>query len=125
LVGVVVVGVVGVFGYRAWRNRVVAHIRITQIPPGEAPESIRRAWVGVALPLRRAESQPQRLETLGAVSNEGVEIATGYVVDGQMAVRSLEAHAPDAARWWRENAPHVVARGYRLCFPSRVCERVG
>src|SRR5262249_46279809 len=44
----VVVCVVGlIFGVRAWKNRTVAHLRILRMPPGEAPEATRRAWVGV------------------------------------------------------------------------------
>jgi hypothetical protein len=125
LAAVVVVVGAAVFGVRAWKNRVVGHLRIVDTPPGEAPEEIRRAWVGVELPLRRGEGEPQQLTTVGAVSNEGPELTTGYVVDGRAAVRALESHAPDAAEWWRQHAPHVLARRYRLCFPCRCCERIG
>jgi hypothetical protein len=125
IAGVVGAGVAVALGIRAWRNRAIAYVRITHTPPGEAPEEIRRAWVGVELPLRRAEVEPQQLPTVGAVSNQGWECTTGYIVDGRTAVRCLASHSPDAALWWRENAPHVVASGYRLCFPSAVCERLG
>jgi hypothetical protein len=40
-------------------------------------------------------------------------------------VRILAATAPEAAAWWRLNAPHVVVGGYLLVFPAEVCERVG
>src|SRR5262245_29015032 len=33
-------------------------VRVTAVPPGEAPEDVRRAWVGLELPLAR--SGPQR-----------------------------------------------------------------
>ncbi|HVS39553.1 MAG TPA: hypothetical protein VMS17_28610 [Gemmataceae bacterium] len=125
LAGVVVVGVVVLIwiAVRAAQNRVIGHVRIIQTPPGEAPDDIRRAWVGVELPLRPGEGQPRRMESVGAVSNEGPAVADGYIVDGASAVNALAAQSPEAAAWWRQNAPHVVAPGYRLFFPAEVCER--
>jgi hypothetical protein len=49
-------------------NRTVAYVRIVRTPPGEAPEEIRRAWVGVELPLRRHETNPQCHPTEGVLS---------------------------------------------------------
>jgi hypothetical protein len=111
-------------GWSVWRNRTVDHLRIIRTPPGEAPEEIRRAWVGVELPLRRWETEPDRHLTVGALSQKAPEMAAGYAVDGRAAVKALASHSPEAAAWWRENAPQVLARGYRLWFPSDVCERV-
>jgi hypothetical protein len=122
LVGVVLAGV---FAVHAWRNRTVAYVRIIHTPPGEAPEEIRRAWVGLELPLRRGESEPRPLETVGVLSNQDPEVTTGYVVDGRKAVKSLGSRSPEAAAWWRENAPQVIRPGYWLLFPSAVCERMG
>jgi hypothetical protein len=124
---VVVVGsVVGlVFGVRAWRNRTVAHLLILRTPPGEAPEEIRRAWVGIELPLRRGETEPRDFQSVGVLSQQGAAMATGYAVLGRAAVDALASQSPEAAAWWREKAPHVIARGYRLWFPSDVCGRVG
>jgi hypothetical protein len=113
-----------VFAGRAWTNRTVAHLRILRIPPGEAPEDIRRAWVGVALPLSQCESTPRQKETMGVLSNQEEGTATGYAVGGRKAVNALETQAPDAASWWRENASHVLAKGYQLFFPLDTCERV-
>jgi hypothetical protein len=126
IVVVAVAAIAGlVYGIRAWTNRTVAHLRILGLPPGEAPESIRRAWVGVELPLRRGQTEPNRVGSLGVLSRQGPEVSMGYLVDGSAAVAALASQAPEAAAWWRENAPHVIASGYRLFFPSDVCERVG
>jgi hypothetical protein len=114
-----------VFAVHAWRNQTVAHLRILRLPPGEAPEEIRRAWVGMELPLRRGETEPRTLQSVGVVSQQGPEVTTGYTVDGRRAVAALASQVPEAAAWWRENAPHVVVSGYRLFFPLEVCERVG
>jgi hypothetical protein len=35
----------------------MASIRITKVPAGEAPEEIRRAWVGLVLPLADDEAR--------------------------------------------------------------------
>jgi hypothetical protein len=106
-------------------NRTVAHLRIVRTPHGEAPEEIRRAWVGVELPLRRSETEPGTHLTEGILSRGDLVSAAGYAVDGRAAVKALESHAPEAAAWWRKYAPHVLSRGYRFLFPSDVCERAG
>ena len=106
-----------------WSNRTVAHLRIVQTPPGEAPEEIRRAWVGAELPLRRHEIEPGAHMSEGILSRNGLVTATGYSVDGRAAIKVLASHAPEAAAWWRKNAPHVLERGYRFLFSPEVCER--
>ncbi len=119
-------GIAGlVFGVRAWGNRAVAHLRILRTPPGEAPEEIRRAWVGIELPLRRGETEPACFQTVGVLSHRHLEIGTGYAVDGRAAVKALASHSPEAAVWWREHAPHVLEPGYRFWFACEVCQRVG
>lgn len=126
IVAAVVVIFVIVLMVRSYRNRpsAIVHIRIVTLPPGEAPESIRRAWVGMELPLAVGEGAARQLQTVGAVSNRGAEVSTGYLVDGPKALAALEFGAPEAAAWWRQNAPHVAAAGYRFCFPEEVCEKV-
>jgi hypothetical protein len=125
---VIVAGVGGIaglmFAANVWNGRTVARLRITGTPPGEAPEEIRKAWVGVELPLRRGETEPERHHSFGVLTEQGPEAALGYSVDGRAAVKALASQVPEAAAWWREHAPHVVARGYRLFFPLDVCERV-
>ena len=129
VVAVILVGVVAVvglrLGYAAWRRRTVAHLYIVRTPPGEAPEPVRRAWVGVKLPLRRGETEPVLYQTVGVLSKGLPEMAKGYAVDGRAAIQALAAHSLQAAAWWREHAPHVLERGYRLWFPSQVCDCVG
>jgi hypothetical protein len=111
-------------------------IRIISTPPGEAPEDIRKAWVGLVLPLSRF--RPRR-KTWGAGVLTGPKTLFGfltaavsgrlqpqvvYVVVGHIAVDILATHSPDAAAWWREHAPHVLRRGWRLCFAAEVCEEI-
>jgi hypothetical protein len=47
----------------------------------------------------------------------------GYAVDGAEAVKILSETSAEAAAWWRDNAPHVLARGYRLIFEAEVCKQ--
>jgi hypothetical protein len=121
LAALVGVCLVAVFAVRAGRNKTVGGLLIKSTPPGEAPEHIRRAWVGLTLPLAPAEIKPRTLETVGVISNRDPEMTMGYAVDGRKAVQFLASHEPEAAAWWRNNAPHVLAGGYRLFFPREVC----
>ena len=109
-------------------------IRIIATPPGEAPEEIRRAWVGVRIPLplfhRRAKgwrsagvlTGPKSLVArLSALFSGRLERRQGYAVSVLDAISALEAANPAAARWWRENAPHVVRPGKAFVFAAEVC----
>jgi hypothetical protein len=98
-------------------------IRIIAPPPGEAPEHIRAAWVGLELPLMGGATGPRTLSAAGVLSGKGTVCVLGYVVSGKAAVELLAAHAPDAAAWWRTNAPHVLHDGYPLIFPADVCQK--
>jgi len=96
-------------------------IRIVATPPGEAPEPIRRAWVGLELPaVQRADYTP----VVGVLSQSATGYRRGYAVRGATAVRLLTEIAPDAADWWRTNAPHVLGGRFQLVFPEEVCEQV-
>ncbi len=110
IVGVAGLAGVGWFAVRAWKNRASAamRIRVVRIPAGEAPENIRREWVGVELRLSQGEKGPRALGSVGVVSNVGPQMTFGYVVDGRHAVDQLASHSPDAADWWRTNAKHVL-----------------
>jgi hypothetical protein len=109
---------------RAWAKCTVAHLRILQTPPGDAPEKVRRAWIGVELPLNRWQNTPRLKETVGVLSDRVEGYAMGFTVAGRKAVNALATQSPDAASWWQENAPHVLANSYQLFFPLEVCERV-
>src|SRR4051812_44441611 len=91
------------------------HVRITDVPPGEAPEHIRRAWVGLVLPLAPGETGPRSARTAGVLTGPRgffmtlahlllgrLRRARGYVVEGRVAVWLLGEKDPEAAAWWRE-----------------------
>jgi hypothetical protein len=106
-------------------------LRITAVPPGEAPLAIREQWVGVALPLAPALRTPRRARTFGVLTGPRRRIARlvarilgktvsqrGYVVSALPAVETLGLTHPKAAQWWRENTPHLMRRGGFFLFPE-------
>jgi hypothetical protein len=113
----------------------MASIRIKSTPPGEAPISIREAWVGLELPLLR--DKPLRYLGSGVLTGPRslvrmlvhlvtlrLKVYTAYVVPSHTAIGILEGADPVAARWWRENAPHAIRRGRHFLFSPECCERV-
>ena len=48
----------------------------------------------------------------------------GYVVPTLASIEVLERFYPTAARWWRENAPHVVRERRYFIFPAECCKLV-
>lgn len=124
LFGVVAIVLVCVgIGRSISRAAGVARVRIAAVPPGEAPEYIRRAWIGLELPVANGSSERGQ-GVVGVLSNRSAACGDGYAVDGAEAVELLAAHAPNAAVWWCTNAPHVLVGGYQLVFPAEVCEAI-
>jgi hypothetical protein len=103
-------------------------IRIVEVPPGEAPEHIRRAWVGLVLPLAAGESgRRQEARATGPFGRlrqwlEGRR--WHYVVPADAALNILKQAAPEAAAWWRANAPERIAPDQTFEFPPAVCEKM-
>ena len=110
-------------------------IRIKDVPPGEAPEEVRAAWIGLVLPV--ANGSRRTYLAAGVVTGPKNFLATclalllgriaredGYAVESHCAVKLLSEHAPSAAAWWRANAPHMTRAGRLFVFAAKVCEEV-
>ena len=111
-------------------------IKIIVTPPGEAPYEIRRAWVGLVLPLSKtAKQNPQKRKTWGVLSGpkslgellkvlwyRRFQISYGYVVNVDDAIAILAESNPEAADWWRLNTPHLIGKERQLMFDSDFCE---
>ncbi len=111
-----------------------AFILVTATPPGEAPVEVRKAWVGLILPLAPEVEQPSASPPLGVRSGPKGLISSilatlfyrgervhVYSVLGSEAIEVLERSHPDAAQWWRNSATHVLRQGMGLGFPVDVC----
>ena len=109
-------------------------IRIISTPPGEAPERIRAAWVGLELPAARTTTS---VSTIGVLSRPktrtGLFFAwlfgrtqreVGYTVRASSAIEMLATRSPEAAAWWCENSPHAIAPGEYFLFAAEACEEV-
>ena len=81
-------------------GELVGSILIVNIPKGEAPEKVRRAWVGLELPcLFVVDDDTDTEEVL-----RGKPITPGrmYIVPQNKAIQALERNNPEAGQWWRE-----------------------
>lgn len=112
-------------------------IRIIAAPPGEAPLWVRQQWVGLDLPVARYSGQggfQGRFLGLGvlsmprswlgqwlAVIRGRAELIAGYTVEALPAFGILGQKSPEAAAWWRENTPHLIAPKRYLIFHEEVC----
>jgi len=112
-------------------------IEIIATPPGEAPEEIRKGWIGVVIPLPRGFQAEQTTVGYGVLTGPRTWWSAllpflhkkkvkwlGYRVSGREAVDALAKKDPAAASWWKENAPHVMGRLWFLSFPTEVCQVV-
>jgi len=112
-------------------------IRIKSVPPGEAPESIRRAWIGLVIPVPPRVSKRRtflgagvlsgpknRLGALLAILLGRTHRVTGYMVESKTALELLAASSPEAADWWRNNAPRFFEPGRAFVFSGDSCEEI-
>jgi hypothetical protein len=116
----------------------LTNIRILAAPPGEAPDEIREAWIGMVLPVVPGHLRPIRGQQFGVVTGPktplmlrvatflrlGRSVSATYHVDAKTALRLLADHAPLAEAWWRSNTPHLYREGMVLGFAEYVCEVV-
>ena len=123
--GLALLGVAIALVYR-WRKHAAprAIVRIKTVPPGEAPVWVRQMWVGLELPLIAGQVQADHQGALGVLSRRPVQPPASYAVDANTAFTILESASPEAAAWWRENAPDIAKPGFQLVFPADVCERL-
>ena len=58
---------------------------------------------------------------VGPTEVTGPVVAVGAAVEAAPAVESLAQVSPEAAAWWRENVPHLIAPKRYLVFHEEVC----
>jgi hypothetical protein len=114
-------------------NRPDWTVRIIAAPPGEAPLWVRQKWVGLDLPVARYSAH-HKFPGLGmlamprswlvqwiAIARSRAELVAGYAVEAISAVGILSKKSPEAAVWWCENTPHLLAPRRYLIFHEEVC----
>jgi hypothetical protein len=112
-------------------------IRITSTPPGEAPEHVRQAWIGLEIPVpprfagrRRGfgtgvlSGPKSRLGGLLAILFGRAQREVGYTVEARVAVDLLASRSLEAADWWRKNAPRFIEPGRYFMFAAESCEEL-
>ncbi len=104
-------------------DRAPKEIRIIAVPPGEAPEEVRRAWVGLVLPLAKRTRGPLLARSFGVLTGRGQQ-TYGYAVPSRQAVEILSRHAPEAAEWWVQNVPQFLRPDRLFIFHAEVCQEV-
>ncbi|HUD45171.1 MAG TPA: hypothetical protein VMR41_06510 [Patescibacteria group bacterium] len=77
-----------------------AYIKITSIPPGEAPEHIRQSWVGLTLPLEKGYEGPIEVELGGSVTGKYRGRRSVYPVLPWEALDVLGKENTEAAVYW-------------------------
>ncbi len=106
-------------------------LRITDVPPGEAPLWVRERWVGLTLPLAYPGGSPRSVRASGVLSGPKgffaqvaalltgkLERHFGFVVEVQAAIDALAKTSPEAAQWWRDNTPHLLNGARHFVFPD-------
>lgn len=80
-------------------------VKIISVPKGEAPLWVRKAWVGLYLPVRSEEEVALDFRpVLGVLSFNRVEgFDTGFHVPTKQAIDLLAKKNPAAANWWKKN----------------------
>jgi hypothetical protein len=110
-------------------------IRITSVPPGEAPLWVREKWVGLELPTY-GPALPRIYNTVGVVTGPSSRLGclfavlrrrskktSGHLVNGEAALIALAEVSPEAAAWWRDNAPNFLRADRCLVFHDSACTR--
>ncbi len=73
----------------------MSSIRIVSTPPGQAPEWVRKEWIGVEIPLPEQNRAASRWEF--AVAKQ--RMRGGHQVDTSKAIEALQKKSPRAAKW--------------------------
>ncbi len=93
-------------------------IQIVDVPPGQAPEWVRKSWVGLEMDARNSEGAGLQLGVLGGQSQN----AGGYAVSTREALDALNRANPNAAEWFRKKS--IAAFGDHLIFARHVCREI-
>jgi hypothetical protein len=108
-------------------------LKITSVPPGEAPLWVREKWVGVSLPLAQRSPHARSFRTFGVISRPKSRLGqlfellfrkttreSGFAVESLTAITVLAQISPEAADWWRTNIPALLQPRQYFVFQEGV-----
>lgn len=110
-------------------------IRITSVPPGDAPLWVRQKWVGVEL-TSVLSSEPKNFRSASVLAPSSFFASlrrlitgqsrkvNGYPVQVTSAIAALEKSSPQAAMWWRSTTPELLSPHRLFVFDASVCQVV-
>lgn len=94
-------------------------IRIIKKPQGEEPEWVKKAWLGLEIPvIKGIYKQKGGQEVLSGEFRQ----ADNYVVPAEEALAILKQKNPAAEKWWRDNVALEKVGG--IGFNRDVCELI-
>jgi hypothetical protein len=95
----------------------MAQVKIIAVPPGQAPDWVRKEWIGLVLPV--AENVPSDTFAMGVLGGK-VENPDGFPVETVAAIKALDDKSPRAAQWWKDHVyPNLMPW---LVFHRNVCQ---
>lgn len=98
-------------------------VRIVSTPPGDAPEEVRRAWIGVVLEGEAFRSKPG-WHVGGVLTGQEVENPSGFIVPVRDAIAALGILHSGAAAWWTKWYETMIGVMDELVFTSSCYEVV-
>ena len=107
-------------------------VRIVASPPGEAPQQVRDAWIGLELPTSGRRffltsgvlSGPRNWwQRLLALVLGRLHLESGYAVNALVAVDILATKDTRAATWWRDHCADLLDGKRQFLFTTQVCEK--
>ena len=110
-------------------------IEIVTTPRGEAPEEIRKSWIGLqlfaddtspaAIPISHVITGPRSRLGMLIQRLRGLEERwEGYIVNARDAVEALAKVDPKAAAWWYANTGYLLDGKHPLVFDIGCCRVV-
>jgi hypothetical protein len=91
----------------------MAKLKIVALPAGDAPESVRKEWVGLVLPFTDIVDESSEVITEKCIKK------LGFVVPAWDAIAILKQKSLAAAIWWESN--HLIVPPI-FVFEKDVCE---
>ena len=91
-------------------------VRIISIPDGEALEWVRVKWIGLEFPLLG------EAETSFGILTDNQTDGEYWVVNSDDALSVLNAHSPEARKWWLNNYFLPEGLPHDFLFNKNSCE---